>query len=32
MLVAHRGGAKLAPENTVVAFRAGVEEWGADML
>jgi glycerophosphoryl diester phosphodiesterase len=32
MLVAHRGGAKLAPENTVVAFQAGVSEWGADML
>lgn len=32
LLVAHRGGAKLAPENTLVAFRSAVEEWGADML
>ena len=32
MLVAHRGGAKLAPENTLPAFRAAVTEWGADML
>jgi glycerophosphoryl diester phosphodiesterase len=32
MLVAHRGGAKLAPENTLPAFRSAVEEWGADML
>lgn len=32
MLVAHRGGAKLAPENTLVAFRSAVEDWGADML
>jgi len=32
MLVAHRGGAKLAPENTMVAFRGAIEDWGADML
>jgi glycerophosphoryl diester phosphodiesterase len=32
MLVAHRGGAKLAPENTLEAFRAAVQDWGADML
>ena len=32
ILVAHRGGAKLAPENTMAAFRQAVEVWGADML
>jgi glycerophosphoryl diester phosphodiesterase len=32
MLVAHRGGAALAPENTMVAFRAAHEVWWADML
>lgn len=32
LLVAHRGGAKLAPENTLAAFRSAVDEWGADML
>ncbi len=32
LLVAHRGGAGLAPENTLEAFRAAVEEWRADML
>jgi glycerophosphoryl diester phosphodiesterase len=32
MLVAHRGGAALAPENTLVAFRSAVTEWRADML
>lgn len=32
LLVAHRGGARLAPENTLAAFRPAVEEWGADML
>jgi glycerophosphoryl diester phosphodiesterase len=30
--VAHRGGSKLAPENTLDAFRQAVELWGADML
>ncbi|MGB1656669.1 MAG: glycerophosphodiester phosphodiesterase [Longimicrobiales bacterium] len=32
MLVAHRGGGRLAPENTMTAFRAATDEWGADML
>ncbi len=32
LLVAHRGGSKLAPENTMAAFRAAVDVWGADML
>ena len=32
LLVAHRGGAKLAPENTLLAFRRAVEWWGSDML
>ena len=32
MLVAHRGGSRLAPENTMVAFRAAIDEWGSDML
>ncbi|MDH3272265.1 MAG: glycerophosphodiester phosphodiesterase [Gemmatimonadota bacterium] len=32
ILCAHRGGSKLAPENTLVAFRSAVEDWGADML
>jgi glycerophosphoryl diester phosphodiesterase len=32
MLVAHRGGSKIAPENTMPAFHAAVEQWGADML
>ena len=31
-LIAHRGGAGLAPENTMAAFRCSVEEWDADML
>lgn len=30
--IAHRGGAALAPENTMVAFRQAVERWGTDML
>jgi glycerophosphoryl diester phosphodiesterase len=30
--VAHRGGARLAPENTLAAFVEAVEVWGADML
>jgi glycerophosphoryl diester phosphodiesterase len=32
MCVAHRGGAQLAPENTLAAFRSAVDDWGADML
>jgi glycerophosphoryl diester phosphodiesterase len=32
MLVAHRGGSKIAPENTMVAFRRAVDWWRADML
>ena len=32
MLVAHRGGARLAPENTLPAFRQGIDDWGADMI
>lgn len=32
LLIAHRGGAKMAPENTMEAFRAAVETWGADIL
>ncbi len=32
LLVAHRGGSGLAPENTLPAFRSAVEDWGADML
>lgn len=32
MLVAHRGGSGLAPENTLEAFIEAVELWGADML
>lgn len=31
-MVAHRGGAGLAPENTVEAFRGAMEVWEADML
>jgi len=30
--IAHRGGAALAPENTLAAFRAAVEHWRTDML
>lgn len=30
--MAHRGGAKLAPENTMAAFRRAVDEWDADVL
>jgi glycerophosphoryl diester phosphodiesterase len=29
---AHRGGAKLAPENTMAAFTGAVHDWGVDML
>lgn len=32
MLVAHRGGACLAPENTMEAFHQAVTRWRADML
>jgi len=32
LLVAHRGGAGLAPENTMDAFRQAVERWEADIL
>jgi glycerophosphoryl diester phosphodiesterase len=32
MLVAHRGGGQLAPENTLDAFRNATEVWWADML
>lgn len=32
MLAAHRGGARLAPENTMTAFRQAVDDWDADML
>lgn len=32
MLVAHRGGAKLAPENTMAAFRVALDDWEADLL
>lgn len=32
MLVAHRGGSRLAPENTLVAFRRAVGWWDADMF
>lgn len=31
LLVAHRGGAGLAPENTLAAFHNGASTWGADM-
>jgi glycerophosphoryl diester phosphodiesterase len=32
LLVAHRGGAKLAPENTIEAFRRAVDLWRADLF
>lgn len=32
LLVAHRGGSALAPENTMAAFESAVDRWGADML
>ena len=32
LFIAHRGGAGLAPENTMHAFRAAVERWEADIL
>jgi glycerophosphoryl diester phosphodiesterase len=31
LLIAHRGGSGLAPENTLAAFRNGAERWHADM-
>jgi glycerophosphoryl diester phosphodiesterase len=32
VFVAHRGGSRLAPENTLEAFRSAVDEWAVDML
>ncbi len=32
LLMAHRGGAGLAPENTVLAFHRAIEWWQADIL
>jgi glycerophosphoryl diester phosphodiesterase len=32
LLIAHRGGAGLAPENTMAAFEAAVRDWAADMV
>lgn len=32
LFFAHRGGSKLAPENTMEAFRAAVEDWEVDVL
>ena len=32
LLIAHRGGAALAPENTLLAFRRARDWWGADLL
>lgn len=32
LLVAHRGGAGLAPENTLEAFTAARRDWAADMI
>jgi glycerophosphoryl diester phosphodiesterase len=32
LLIAHRGGSALAPENTLAAFRRAVEWWRADVL
>ncbi len=32
LLIAHRGGAALAPENTILAFGRALHWWGADML
>jgi glycerophosphoryl diester phosphodiesterase len=32
LLIAHRGGALLAPENTRPAFDAAIQNWRADML
>jgi glycerophosphoryl diester phosphodiesterase len=32
LLIAHRGGAGLAPENTLAAFHNGATKWAADMI
>jgi glycerophosphoryl diester phosphodiesterase len=32
LLIAHRGGSALAPENTMAAFRDAVHRWRADMI
>lgn len=32
LLIAHRGGAALAPENTITAFGRALRWWGADLL
>lgn len=32
LLIAHRGGSALAPENTLAAFRMAVDEWASDMI
>jgi len=32
LLIAHRGGAGLAPENTLVAFESAARDWAADMI
>lgn len=32
LLIAHRGGAALAPENTLEAFRQALDWWNADVL
>ena len=32
LLIAHRGGSHLAPENTLFAFRRALDWWRADLL
>ena len=32
LLIAHRGGSGLAPENTMIAFESAVHDWAADMI
>lgn len=32
LLIAHRGGSGLAPENTLAAFRSAAANWSADMI